>query len=143
MLVSVMQQCVICKERGVGCTVKCEDCLKHVHVSCAWAAGYKFAFEVQPVRNKKRLPKDTVLLTFKGEEGALACSHARANPRRRADPSPARIVVSTGVLLPCVWCPDHHFTHAERKTYDLGARDQASKMVRCRPPSASRGTRPR
>ncbi|CDR48211.1 RHTO0S16e03642g1_1 [Rhodotorula toruloides] len=98
----VNAQCVICKERGVGCTVKCEDCLKHVHVSCAWAAGYKFAFEVQPVRNKKRLPKDTVLLTFKGEEG---------------------------VLLPCVWCPDHHFTHAERKTYDLGARDQASKMT--------------
>ncbi|GAA5981852.1 hypothetical protein JCM10908_004638 [Rhodotorula pacifica] len=94
--------CALCKQKNVGTTIKCEDCPKQVHVACAWNAGFKFAFEVQPVRNKKRPPKDAVTVKFKEAEG---------------------------ILQPCVWCPDHHFTHAERKTYDLGARDQASKLM--------------
>ncbi|BGP15912.1 putative PHD type zinc finger protein with BAH domain-containing protein [Rhodosporidiobolus nylandii] len=97
----IAEQCTICKLEEVGCTVKCEDCDKHFHVACAWASGYKFAFEIQAVR-KKRPPKDVVQVKFKEEEGQI---------------------------LPCIWCPDHHFTHAERKTYDLGARDQASKLT--------------
>ncbi|GAA5870279.1 hypothetical protein JCM3774_004631 [Rhodotorula dairenensis] len=94
--------CALCKQKNVGTTIKCEDCNKHIHVACAWNAGFKFAFEVQPVRNKKRPPKDAVIVKFKEAEG---------------------------ILQPCVWCPDHHFTHAERKTYDLGARDQATKLM--------------
>ncbi|GAA6018993.1 hypothetical protein JCM8202_000634 [Rhodotorula sphaerocarpa] len=94
--------CTLCKQKDVGTTVKCEDCSKHVHVACAWNSGWKFAFEVQSVRNKKRPPKDAVLVKFKETEG---------------------------ILQPCLWCPDHHFTHAERKTYDLGARDQATKLM--------------
>jgi len=39
-------------------------------VSCAWAKGCRFAFEVQHVRNKKRPPKDAVIIKFKDEEGA-------------------------------------------------------------------------
>ncbi|GJN89120.1 hypothetical protein Rhopal_002094-T1 [Rhodotorula paludigena] len=96
------RECCLCKTKGVGSTIKCEDCSKHVHVSCAWTSGYKFAFEVQRVRNKKRPPKDAVIIKFKDEEG---------------------------VLQPCIWCTDHHFTHSERKTYDLGARDQSSKLT--------------
>ncbi|KWU46247.1 hypothetical protein RHOSPDRAFT_28511 [Rhodotorula sp. JG-1b] len=94
--------CVLCKQKNVGTTIKCEDCTKQVHVACAWNAGFKFAFEVQPVRNKKRPPRDAVTVKFKEAEG---------------------------ILQPCVWCPDHHFTHAERKTYDLGARDAATKLT--------------
>ncbi|GAA6058119.1 hypothetical protein JCM3770_005947 [Rhodotorula araucariae] len=97
-----LNECSICHLKGVGATIKCEDCSKHFHVSCAWAKGCRFAFEVQPVRNKKRPPKDAVIIKFKDEEG---------------------------VLQPCVWCTEHHFTHSERKTYDLGARDQASKLM--------------
>ncbi|GAA6027490.1 hypothetical protein JCM8097_007887 [Rhodosporidiobolus ruineniae] len=97
----ILEKCSICKMKEVGCTVKCEDCEKHFHVSCAFSAGYKFAFEIQAVR-KKRPPKDLIQVKFKEEEGAM---------------------------VPCVWCPDHHFTHYERKTYDIGARDQPSKLM--------------
>lgn len=61
--------CTLCKQKDVGTTVKCEDCSKHVHVACAWNSGWKFAFEVQSVRNKKRPPKDAVLVKFKETEG--------------------------------------------------------------------------
>ncbi|GAA5970836.1 hypothetical protein JCM11641_004472 [Rhodosporidiobolus odoratus] len=98
----ITEKCFICKNSEIGCTVKCEDCDKHFHVSCAWASSYKFAFEVQAVQKKKRPPKDLVTVKFKEEEGQI---------------------------FPCIWCPDHHFSHAERKTYDLGARDQASKLT--------------
>ncbi|GAA5860030.1 hypothetical protein JCM1840_001847 [Sporobolomyces johnsonii] len=97
----VEEKCFICKVDKVGATIKCEDCSKHFHVACAWTSGYKFAFEIQAIKTKKK-PKDVIISKFKEEEG---------------------------VVTPCVWCPDHHFTHAERKTYDLGARDQASKLT--------------
>ncbi|GAA5923198.1 hypothetical protein JCM1841_005926 [Sporobolomyces salmonicolor] len=97
----VEEKCVICKVDKVGATIKCEDCSKHFHVACAWTSGYKFAFEIQAIKTKKK-PKDVIISKFKEEEG---------------------------VVTPCIWCPDHHFTHAERKTYDLGARDQASKLT--------------
>ncbi|GAA6007877.1 hypothetical protein JCM10207_004909 [Rhodosporidiobolus poonsookiae] len=95
------ERCTICELENIGCTVKCEDCDKHFHVGCAWSMGYKFAFEITSVR-KKRPPKDVIQVKFKDEEGAMN---------------------------PCVWCPDHPFTHAERKTYDLGARDQSTKLT--------------
>ncbi|GAA5849428.1 hypothetical protein JCM8547_000445 [Rhodosporidiobolus lusitaniae] len=95
----ILETCTICGLSETGCTVKCEDCEKHFHVSCAWLSGYKFAFEVKNVKKKR---KDDVHVKFKENEG---------------------------IILPCVWCPDHHFSHAERKTYDLGARDQATKLT--------------
>ncbi|GAA6062897.1 hypothetical protein JCM10212_004346, partial [Sporobolomyces blumeae] len=95
------EECVICKTKGIGVTVGCQDCSKHFHVACAWSAGYRFAFEIEVVKTKKKL-RESIITKFKEEEG---------------------------ILSPGIWCPDHHFTHAERKTYDLGARDQAAKLT--------------
>ena len=36
----------------------------------------------------------------------------------------------TGILTPSVWCNDHPWQIPERKTYDLGSRDQTAKIVR-------------
>lgn len=60
------QTCSLCK-KNVGACIKCEDCARYFHVSCAWTAGYKFAFEIgQP---KKKLGKDVQTVTFKDGEG--------------------------------------------------------------------------
>lgn len=133
---SCLQKCALCHVKGVGATIKCEDCPKHFHVSCAWTRGCKFAFEVQHVRNKKRPPKDAVIIKFKDEEGASLSfvSSSSCNPRVGPHADCRFVGRLAGVLQPCVWCTEHHFTHQERKTYDLGARDQASKLVR---PSSS------
>ncbi|GAA5928195.1 uncharacterized protein JCM15063_003815 [Sporobolomyces koalae] len=96
-------QCRICYQKGVGVTIKCQDCSKRFHVGCGWAAGYKFAFEVQTpkVSNKKKL-KDIITVTFKDQEG---------------------------ILTPCVWCSDHPYNNPERKTYDLGSRDYTANLI--------------
>ncbi|ORY92456.1 hypothetical protein BCR35DRAFT_297872 [Leucosporidium creatinivorum] len=92
-------QCVLC-HKTVGACVKCEDCTRYFHVSCAWSAGYKFAFEIG--QRKKKLGKDVQPVTFKDGEG---------------------------IMNPCIWCPNHQFTHMDRATYDLGQRDPKSKLT--------------
>lgn len=42
------QQCCIC-ERADGAVIRCSDCSKEFHVSCAWKQGYRFGFEIQHV----------------------------------------------------------------------------------------------
>ncbi len=46
---SPFQRCCICHEKE-GAVVKCHDCNREFHVSCAWDFGHKFGFEIQPVR---------------------------------------------------------------------------------------------
>jgi len=43
------QKCTICRS-SQGAVIRCSDCMKEYHVSCAWKNGYKFGFEIQPVR---------------------------------------------------------------------------------------------
>lgn len=46
------QTCTLCDSSG-GAVVRCSDCPAEYHVSCAWKAGHKFGFEVQPVSAPK------------------------------------------------------------------------------------------
>lgn len=46
-----------------------------MHVSCAWAAGYKFAFEIGAL--KKKRAKDVQPVKFKEEEGESRSAAAR------------------------------------------------------------------
>ncbi|KAM0752172.1 hypothetical protein T439DRAFT_324248 [Meredithblackwellia eburnea MCA 4105] len=94
------QVCCICNKGGKGATVKCEDCTKVFHVACAWSAEYRFAFELLPL--KKKRPKDVVSIKFKDEDGVMTAS---------------------------IWCPDHHFSHLQRLTYELGEKDPRTKLT--------------
>jgi hypothetical protein len=42
------QRCCLCTNVG-GAVVRCCDCTKEFHVSCAWTAGHRFGFEIQAV----------------------------------------------------------------------------------------------
>lgn len=75
----------MCKKK-TGTVVKCEDCHRLVHVSCAWTAGYKFAFEVQTVTNRRKKTKDVPVVKFKEDEGALRLVGC-VRDRKRADKS--------------------------------------------------------
>jgi hypothetical protein len=68
----------VCNQPEVGACVSCAECHHAFHVSCAWSAGYKFAFIIDPARptggTKKRPLPPQIRVTFKGHEGL--CSHA-------------------------------------------------------------------
>ena len=49
--------------------VRCCDCSKEFHVSCAWTAGHRFGFEVQAVRQSKR--DQTTIVNWNGESGNM------------------------------------------------------------------------
>ncbi|GAA5966106.1 hypothetical protein JCM3765_002607 [Sporobolomyces pararoseus] len=97
------EKCCICHQRGVGVTLNCKECSKKFHVACAYAKNFKFNFEIQApqVSNKKKM-KDIITVKFKDGEG---------------------------ILTPSVWCNDHPWQIPERKTYDLGSRDQTAKIT--------------
>lgn len=63
------QTCSICNIKDVGACISCTDCKKVFHVSCAWKSGFKFGFEMQPLRKKR--PKEVASIKFKDEDGAL------------------------------------------------------------------------
>ncbi|KAL9713425.1 putative PHD type zinc finger protein with BAH domain-containing protein [Leucoagaricus gongylophorus] len=61
-------KCTICRS-SQGAVIRCSDCMKEYHVSCAWKNGYKFGFEIQPVKSSRR--DTTVSISFKGESGCM------------------------------------------------------------------------
>lgn len=62
------QPCSLCSERG-GAVVRCCDCSKEFHVSCAWKAGHRFGFEIQTVRQSKR--DSTTIANWNGDSGNM------------------------------------------------------------------------
>lgn len=34
-----------------------------------------------------------------------------------------------GEMTACIWCPDHHFAHMDRITYETSQRDPKTKLV--------------
>ncbi|KAF8997921.1 hypothetical protein BDQ17DRAFT_1362847 [Cyathus striatus] len=60
--------CSICNQVQ-GAVIRCSDCNKEYHASCAWKQEYKFGFEIQPVKSSRR--DTTITTTFKGETGAM------------------------------------------------------------------------
>ncbi|KAG5725072.1 Lid2 complex component snt2 [Termitomyces sp. T112] len=61
-------RCSICTRPG-GSVVRCNDCPKEYHASCAWKEGHRFGFEIQPVKSSRR--DTTIMMTFKGEHGCM------------------------------------------------------------------------
>ncbi|KAF9560108.1 hypothetical protein CPC08DRAFT_708307 [Agrocybe pediades] len=61
-------RCCLCGEIE-GAVIRCSDCPKEFHASCAWKQGHKFGFEIQPVKSSRR--DTTITTTFKGESGCM------------------------------------------------------------------------
>ncbi|KAJ7180838.1 hypothetical protein C8R46DRAFT_594216 [Mycena filopes] len=61
-------KCSLCGE-SEGAVIRCSDCPKEYHASCAWRNGHKFGFEIQPVKSSRR--ETTITTTFKGESGCM------------------------------------------------------------------------
>ncbi|RDB15348.1 Lid2 complex component snt2 [Hypsizygus marmoreus] len=61
-------KCSICSS-AEGSVIRCSDCNKEYHASCAWKQGHKFGFEIQPVKSSRR--DTTIIVTFKGESGCM------------------------------------------------------------------------
>ncbi|GLB41633.1 putative PHD-zinc-finger like domain containing protein [Lyophyllum shimeji] len=59
-------KCSICGKQE-GSVIRCSDCNKEYHASCAWRQGHRFGFEIQPVKSSRR--DTTIITTFKGEYG--------------------------------------------------------------------------
>lgn len=93
------RDCEICRKHNIGACVKCDGCNKQVHVSCAWAAGYKLRFEMQPPKRKRNRELD--FIRFKDEEGCLE---------------------------PKIWCSAHSPGH-DKPTYELGERDEVTNLT--------------
>ncbi|KAF9466166.1 hypothetical protein BDZ94DRAFT_1252260 [Collybia nuda] len=61
-------KCSIC-DSAEGSVIRCNDCHKDYHASCAWKEGHKFGFEIQPVKSSRR--ETTITTIFKGESGCM------------------------------------------------------------------------
>jgi len=76
-------KCSICGDVQ-GAVIRCCDCNKEYHASCAWRQGYKFGFEIQPVKSTRR--DTTITTTFKGESGCMnAIVSCREHDHSRRD----------------------------------------------------------
>lgn len=74
-------KCTLCGETS-GAVIRCSDCVREYHSSCAWRKGHHFGFEIQPVRHPRR---DGIITTFKGETGnmvPIVCCQEHENSRR-------------------------------------------------------------
>ncbi|TRM57900.1 hypothetical protein BD626DRAFT_438803 [Schizophyllum amplum] len=61
-------KCVLCGMPG-GAVIRCYDCTREFHVSCAYKVGHKFGFEIAQNKNSR---KDASAVTmFKGETGNM------------------------------------------------------------------------
>lgn len=60
--------CAICNEVD-GSVIKCSDCPKEFHVSCAWGQGYRFGFEIQQVKGSRQ--NMTTMVTFNDRTGCM------------------------------------------------------------------------
>lgn len=112
------QECFVCNQRDAGACVKCADCNKFFHVSCAWSSNFKFAFEIHPVKKKKQVQQ--VSITFKTETGAsiLFLLHLKRLKGR-----------CTGAMEPKIWCKSHRLK-PDRLVYDFQEKDPETMLVR-------------
>ncbi|KAL1663438.1 hypothetical protein GGF50DRAFT_116024 [Schizophyllum commune] len=63
-----VNKCVLCGVSG-GAVIRCYDCTREFHVSCAYRVGHKFGFEMTPVKNSRKDP--SVITSFKGDMGCM------------------------------------------------------------------------
>lgn len=98
------KKCYLCDEVE-GAVIRCGDCTREYHASCAWKHGHRFGFEIQPVCGLRSTKTDkilqfppslflqvklnrrdsTIMVNFKGESGcmvALICCKEHDRSKR-------------------------------------------------------------
>ena len=104
-LLNSWQQCSIC-ERTDGAVVRCSDCSKEFHVSCAWKQGYKFGFEIQHV---------SLFTTYTCLQGVTLVHQVKSS--RRDLTVTTTFKTETGCMNAIISCKDHD--HSRRVIYDI------------------------
>ncbi|CAL1714076.1 unnamed protein product [Somion occarium] len=97
-----MNKCTLCDQSG-GAVVRCSDCPAEYHVSCAWKAGHKFGFEMQPVKASRR--DTTTVVDFKDFNGCMVptvtCKGHPAHRRERFEMCEMNELGETAVQVYC------------------------------------------
>ncbi|KAI0071159.1 hypothetical protein K474DRAFT_1712701 [Panus rudis PR-1116 ss-1] len=86
-----------------GAVVRCSDCPAEYHVSCAWKAGHKFGFEMQPVKSNRR--DSTTVIDFREYNGCMVpvvtCKGHPAHRRETYDMCDANDTGETALQVYC------------------------------------------
>ncbi|KAJ3740275.1 hypothetical protein DFH05DRAFT_1426471 [Lentinula detonsa] len=115
-------QCVICQQKG-GAVIKCNDCYKEYHASCAWNQGHTFGFEIQPVRHRV----DTT------SEHCLKSSSFQVKGTRKETHITTMFRGEPGCMNAIVSCKGHD--HSRRQIYEICDTDdggESALQVYCR-----------
>ena len=122
LLIFALQPCALCG-KGEGAVIRCSDCVKEFHASCAWSHGYKFGFEIQPVsiysyrwglyvtdglkiQVKSSRRDTTAVATFKGETGCMSpiiCCRQHDSRRHIYGICETNEIGEVRILKPPVW----------------------------------------
>lgn len=63
------KKCRLCQSTD-GAIIRCNECNREFHTSCAWENDHRLGFEIQPVKSSRR--DQTTIVTFNGETGAMS-----------------------------------------------------------------------
>jgi hypothetical protein len=103
------QRCTLCNQID-GAVVRCSDCTAEYHISCAWSRGYKFGFEIQPVRPFRRFREPAV------DTDARASATKTKAAKRELSASVSFNGV-LGTMHPVVRCKEHE--GSRRPLFDI------------------------
>ncbi|KAJ8589556.1 hypothetical protein M405DRAFT_933391 [Rhizopogon salebrosus TDB-379] len=129
-------RCTICGETS-GAVIRCSDCVREYHTSCAWMNGHRFGFEIQSVRNPRR---EGVIITFKGETGnmvPIVCCQEHENSKRELyDVCETDETGETALQIYCRTYKQAPITHAHALLRKARRLDQTLNMRMDGPSSA-------
>jgi hypothetical protein len=91
----ILQRCTLCGEAG-GAVIRCSDCIREYHISCAWRNGHRFGFEIQPASVAPLFTTATLTHTTvppPSRSGIIVVTPLRPRSKaRRATWSPSSVV---------------------------------------------------
>ena len=114
---SSKQKCFLCGEIE-GAAVRCSDCNKEFHASCAWKQGHKFGFEIQPV---------SFVLYFGDIQINIFIYQVKSS--RRDTTTTTTFKGESGCMNAIVSCKDHD--HSKRDIYDICETNESGEVRLC------------
>jgi len=93
--------------------------MKEFHASCAWKQGYRFGFEIQPVRHFQ----ESFLATY------LDIFFDQVKSSRRDATVTVNFRGETGHMSAIVSCKDHD--HSRRSIYDMCDTNEGGEVSNC------------
>ena len=112
----VPQRCTLCGEVG-GAIIRCSDCIREYHISCAWTNGHRFGFEMQPV-------SCSPLLRHSHPNTTVPSIQVR---NHRRDGIAATFKGDTGNMVPIVCCQEHDAS--KHVLFDMCETDEIGEVI--------------